>query len=266
MFFFHCFFNSVLLTSASHAMGTSGDFGRGVGVPEVESGSSRVENILHFYGPDSLGPRSVASNNNSQNSQKNNNNNGPRASRCLHWHIFYFCFPWEIFSAEFMGSLRPPPRLIPVHMSPGHSICSCFNSYKIFYANLAVYCCRLWLTVWNVTNFPQHVRVRVPVSWEIIQQFSHLLFGPASFPLRPQFSPDLLPQLWASVFIYLFFRQLSSSLTYSLQGKMKYSQVHPKFLSSPLTKFGSHARERRNILIFPLLISESVGNWLNMQI
>jgi len=110
------------------------------------------------------------------------------------------------------------------------------------------------------------VRVRVPVSWEIIQQFSHLLFGPASFPLRPQFSPDLLPQLWASVFIYLFFRQLSSSLTYSLQGKMKYSQVHPKFLSSPLTKFGSHARERRNILIFPLLISESVGNWLNMQI
>jgi len=122
------FSNSVLLTSASHAMGTSGDFGRGVGVPEVESGSSRVENILHFYGPDSLGPRSVASNNNSQNSQNNNINNEPRASRCLHWHIFYFCFlgrfsqlnlwvPWGLLlgwsPCTWVPGIRYAPVLIP---------------------------------------------------------------------------------------------------------------------------------------------------------
>lgn len=134
---------------------------------------------------------------------------------CLHWHIFYFCFPWEIFSTEIYGFLEVSTSADPRAQEPEssrtfgirHSICFCFNSYKIFYANLAVYCCRLWLRVWNVTNFPRRVRagVRVPVvvPWEIIQQFSHLLFESASFPLQQQFSPDLLPQLWSSIFIYL---------------------------------------------------------------
>lgn len=223
---------------------------------------------------------------------------GNWASRCLHWHIFYFCFTWEIFSAEFMGSLRFPLRLIPVHMSPRirglvHSICFCFNSYKIFYANLAVYCLSALANSVKCNKFSTPcacVRLRVPVSWEIIQQFSHLLFGSAgqvflfsnNFPLIycPSCGPPAI-FIWLQMcgsflvvlrFLVLFFFCFQrvkpfSYLQFTGFGNDIYYQVHRKFASSSLTKFGSHAGESNvYVYIFPLLISESVWNWFNMQI
>lgn len=145
-----------------------------------------------------------------------------------------------------MGSLRFPLRLIPVHMSPRirglvHSICFCFNSYKIFYANLAVYCLSALANSVKCNKFSTPcacVRLRVPVSWEIIQQFSHLLFGSAgqvflfsnNFPLIycPSCGPPAI-FIWLQMcgsflvvlrFLVLFFfvfSELSPSVTYSLQ-------------------------------------------------
>lgn len=112
-------------------------------------------------------------------------------------------------------------------------------------------------------------------------------FGRPSFPLQQQFSTDLLPQLWStshlylaanvwefsccsafSIFFFFVFSELSPSVTYSLQ-VLGMIYIIKSIESLPLVHWQSSVHTLGNriyVYIFPLLISESVWNWFNMQI